>query len=83
MKQKLQLKSEFEKELAELRRKYDVKFQEAEVEFLQTKKTLETNLKTVCVSRILAHAFRSKCLDLKAGASGMLHGMIVSQTSKF
>ncbi|XP_050883884.1 helicase protein MOM1 isoform X3 [Lathyrus oleraceus] len=76
---KLQLKSEFEKELAELRRKYDVKFQEAEVEFLQTKKTLETNLKTVCVSRILAHAFRSKCLDLKAGASGMLHDSIPQQ----
>ncbi|XP_058780148.1 helicase protein MOM1-like isoform X2 [Vicia villosa] len=76
---KLQLKSEFEKELAELRRKYDLKFQEAEVEFQQTKKTLETNLKTVCVSRILAHAFRSKCLDLKAGASGMQHDSIPQQ----
>ncbi|KAL5082395.1 hypothetical protein RYX36_010816 [Vicia faba] len=76
---KLRLKSEFEKELAELRRKYDVKFQEAEVEFQQTKKTLETNLKTVCVSRILAHAFRSKCLDLKAGASGVQHDSIPQQ----
>ena len=67
LEQKLRLKSEFEKELPELRRKYNVKFQEA----------LETNLKTVCVSRILSHAFRSKCLDLKAGASGVQHGTFV------
>ncbi|RHN75974.1 putative DNA helicase [Medicago truncatula] len=71
---KLRLKSDFEKELAELRRKYDVKFQEIEVEFQQTKKTLDTNLNTVYVNKILANAFKSKCLDLKvSGASGVQH----------
>jgi hypothetical protein len=78
LEQKLRLKSDYEKELAELRRKYDVKFQEMEIEFQQTKKTLDTNLNTVCVNKLLADAFRSKCLDLKVpGASGMQHGMLV------
>jgi len=74
----LRLKSDYEKELAELRRKYDVKLQESEVEFQQTKKTLETNMNTVRVSKILANVFKSKYLDLKvSGASGMQHGMFV------
>lgn len=78
LEQKLRLKSDFEKELEELRRKYDVKLQELEVEFQQKKKTLDTNLHTVCVNKILADAFRSKCLDLKvSGASVMQHGMFV------
>jgi len=78
LEQKLRLKSDFEKELAELRRKYDVKFQEIEVEFQQTKKTLDTNLNTVYVNKILANAFKSKCLDLKvSGALGVQHGMFV------
>ncbi|CAJ2660729.1 unnamed protein product [Trifolium pratense] len=77
---KLRLKSDFEKELAELRKKYDVKFQEMEVEFQRTKKILDTNLNTVCVNKLLADAFRSKCLDLKApGASGMQHDSLPRQ----
>ncbi|XP_057455298.1 helicase protein MOM1-like isoform X2 [Lotus japonicus] len=69
---KLRLTSDFEKELEELRRKYDIKFQEIEVEFQQTKKALDKSFNTVRANKILADAFRSKCLDLKvSGASGL------------
>lgn len=78
LEQKLRLKSDFEKELEELRRKYDVKFQEIEVEFQLTKKTLDANLNTVYMNKFLADAFRSKCLDIKAsGTSVMQQGMLV------
>ncbi|XP_061376668.1 uncharacterized protein LOC133318648 [Gastrolobium bilobum] len=70
---KLQLKSDFEKELDELRRKYDIKSQEIEVEFLQTKTTLDTNLNIVLVNQFLADAYRSKCLDRKASSALGMH----------
>ncbi|CAL0332295.1 unnamed protein product [Lupinus luteus] len=69
---KLQLKSDFEKEYAELRMKYDIKFQEIEFEFQQTKKNLDTSLNAVLMNKILADAFRSKCMVLKpSGALGI------------
>ncbi|KAI4322283.1 hypothetical protein L6164_021994 [Bauhinia variegata] len=69
---KLRLKSDFEKEMEELRRKYDNKFHDLEVQFQQRKKSLETNLNIVVMNKILAEAFRSKCMDLKVSdASGM------------
>lgn len=78
LEQKLRLTSDFEKELEELRRKYDIKFQEIEVEFQQTKKALDKSFNTVRANKILADAFRSKCLDLKvSGASGLQQGMLV------
>jgi len=55
LEQKFRLKSDFQKELAELRRKYEVKFQEIEVEFQQTKKTLDTNLNSVWILKYLVH----------------------------
>ncbi|KAJ1409234.1 SNF2-like, N-terminal domain superfamily [Sesbania bispinosa] len=70
---KLRLKSDFDKEFEELRRKYDIKFQEIEVEFQQSKKTLDTSLKIVRVNKILADAFRSKCLDLKVSGTPGMH----------
>lgn len=76
LEQKLRLKSDFEKEYEELRRKYDNKFHEIEAEFQQTKKNLDKSLHTVLVNKILADAFRSKCMDLKGyGALGMHQGM--------
>ncbi|OIW09132.1 hypothetical protein TanjilG_11270 [Lupinus angustifolius] len=72
---KLQLKSDFEKEYAELRMKYDIKFQEIEVEFQQTRKNLDTSLHAVLMNKILADAFRSKCMVLKpSGALGIHQG---------
>ena len=72
----MRLKSDFQKELAELRRKYEVKFQEIEVEFQHTKKTLDTNLNTVYVNKVLVNVFKSNGLDLRVcGASGVQHGM--------
>ncbi|KAE9585765.1 putative DNA helicase chromatin remodeling SNF2 family [Lupinus albus] len=70
---KLQLKSDFEKEYAELRMKYNIKFQEIEVEFQQTKKNLDTSLNAVLMNKILADAFRSKCMVLKQQDAGAAH----------
>ncbi|XP_027341127.1 helicase protein MOM1-like [Abrus precatorius] len=66
---KLQLKFDFEKELEELRVKYDIKFQEIEVEFQHTKRTLDTSLDIVRMNKLLADAFRSKCLVLKSSGT--------------
>jgi len=74
----MQLKSEFEKELEELRRKYDIKIQGIETEFKQRKTTLDTGLNVVRMNRFLADAFRSKCSNLKPSCtSGTLQGMLV------
>ncbi|KAK7261333.1 hypothetical protein RIF29_27642 [Crotalaria pallida] len=72
---KLRLKSDFEKEYEALRMKYDIKFQEVETEFQQTKKNLETSLSVVRMNKILAEAFKSKCMVHKgSGAIGMQQG---------
>ncbi|KAG4384645.1 hypothetical protein AAZX31_13G306000 [Glycine max] len=77
---KSQLKTDFEKELEELRRKYDVKFQGIEVEFKQRKTTLDTNRNVVHMNKFLAAAFRSKCSTLKPSCtSGMLPGFAQQQ----
>ncbi len=81
MEQKLRLKSDCEKEIeevvAQLRRKYDTKIQERESEFLLKKKELDANHNKVLMNKILAEAFRSKCMDLRVpGSSGMQQGML-------
>ncbi|RDX66559.1 Helicase protein MOM1, partial [Mucuna pruriens] len=77
---KLRLKTDFEKELEELRRKYDIKFQQTEVEFKQTKATLDTSFNIVRMNKFLADAFRSKCSILKASSSsGMLQDSSFAQ----
>ncbi|XP_022728687.1 uncharacterized protein LOC111284231, partial [Durio zibethinus] len=67
---KLQLKAECEKEIeevvAQIRRKYEVKLQEKEAEFLLLKKDLDVNYNKVLLNKILAEAFRSKCMDNRA-----------------
>lgn len=79
LEQKLQLKCEFEKEFKELHRKYDIKLKAIEVEFQNSRKNLETQLKTVHVNKILADAFRSKSSNLKLpGLSGTLQGTFPS-----
>lgn len=81
MEQKLRLKSDCEKEIeevvAQIRRKYDTKIQERESEFLLKKKELDANHNKVLMNKILAEAFRSKCMDLRVpGSSGMQQGML-------
>ena len=76
--QKLRLKSECDKEMeevvAQIRRKYEAKQQDAEFDFLMRRKDLDTNHNKVLMNKILAEAFRSKCLDIKtSGAPGMQH----------
>ncbi|PPR82048.1 hypothetical protein GOBAR_AA38667 [Gossypium barbadense] len=70
---KLQLKFECEKEIeeiaAQVRRKYEVKLQEKETEFLIRKEELDVNYNKVLLNNILAEAFRSKCMDSRASGS--------------
>ncbi|GFZ17881.1 hypothetical protein Acr_26g0011500 [Actinidia rufa] len=69
---KLRLKSDWEKEIeeiiAEICQKYEAKFKDAESEFLLKKKELDTTHNKVLMNKILAEAFRSKCLDLGPSA---------------
>ncbi|XP_011023822.1 PREDICTED: helicase protein MOM1-like isoform X3 [Populus euphratica] len=70
---KLQLKSDCEKEIqevvAQIRRKHGVKLQEIESEFLRKKKEMADNQNKVFLNKILAEAFRSKCMDNKASST--------------
>lgn len=78
LEQKLQLKCDFEKELEELYRKYDIKRKEIEVEFQNIRKNLDTQHNIVLVNKILAEAFRAKSMDLKvSGASRMQQGIFL------
>lgn len=78
--QKLKLKSDYEKELAEmiaqLKLKYEAKRQDAEAAFQLKRKEVDTNLNRVVMNKILAEAFRSKCQYVgpsdPAGIQGML-----------
>ncbi|KAL2938417.1 Helicase protein MOM1 [Bienertia sinuspersici] len=67
---KLQLKSECEKEIkeliAEIKSKYDKKFDEAEKSFSLKKNELEMYLHKIVMNKTLAEAFRSKCTEYKA-----------------
>ncbi|XP_059430737.1 helicase protein MOM1 isoform X2 [Corylus avellana] len=69
---KLQVKSDCEKEIeevvAQIRRKYETKIQEMEAEFDIKKKELDVNHTKVLMNKILADAFRSKCMA--PGSSG-------------
>ncbi|KAK9676594.1 hypothetical protein RND81_11G087600 [Saponaria officinalis] len=68
---KLRLKTERDKEIEELvaqiRRKYDTKLEEAESSFSLKKSELDLNQNMVMMNKLLADTFRSKCMDYKAG----------------
>ncbi|GKV08328.1 hypothetical protein SLEP1_g19974 [Rubroshorea leprosula] len=60
---KLQLKSDCDKEIEEIRRKYEIKLQKAETEFLLKKTELDANHNKVLMNKILADAFRLKIVE--------------------
>ncbi|XP_021665062.2 helicase protein MOM1 isoform X2 [Hevea brasiliensis] len=70
---KLRLKSDCEKEIeevvAQIRRKYEIKLQETESEFILKKKELDTYHNKVLMNKILAEAFKSKCMDAKPSSA--------------
>ncbi|KAL2557461.1 uncharacterized protein Fot_02200 [Forsythia ovata] len=77
---KLCLKSECEKEIqeviAQIRNKYEAKLHDVETAFQLKKNELDKNHNKVLMNRILAEAFRSKCLDLRpSGPPGMQQAM--------
>lgn len=61
---KLGLKSELEEIIAQLCREYEAKLKDAESAFLLKKNELDVNHNKVLMNKILADAFRSKCLDI-------------------
>ncbi|KAI3793762.1 hypothetical protein L1987_36384 [Smallanthus sonchifolius] len=65
---KLKIKSEHEKELAEIigriNAKYEAKNQDAEAAFQLKKKAVETSFNRVVMNKVLADAYRSKCQEL-------------------
>lgn len=71
------MKSEYEKEIEEaimeIKRKYDKKFQEIDVDFLHKREKLESNCSKVEMNKLLADAFQDKCTDKALNARGA-HG---------
>ncbi|KAE8696703.1 putative Kinase family protein / peptidoglycan-binding LysM domain-containing protein [Hibiscus syriacus] len=66
---KLERDKEIEEAVAQIRRKFEVKLKEKEVEFLLQKKQLDVNYNKVLLNKILAEAFRSKCMDNRPSGS--------------
>ncbi|KAI3461416.1 hypothetical protein Pfo_018079 [Paulownia fortunei] len=78
-----QLKSDCEKEIQEIitqiRNRYEVKLQETEAEFRLKRNELDKNQNKVLMNKILAEAFRSKCLDPRPlGLPGLQQGVPAS-----
>lgn len=76
----MQLKSDCEKEIeevvAKIRQNYVNKLQAVEALFVAKKKELDTNHNRVLMNKILADAFRSKCMDARAfGTPGVQQGL--------
>ncbi|XP_065039440.1 uncharacterized protein LOC103972914 isoform X4 [Musa acuminata AAA Group] len=66
---KSKLKLECDKELDQVRRKYDVLLQDEESQFRQNKEILETIYNKVFMNQVLAEEFRAKFIDNKGRAS--------------
>ncbi|CAN0898901.1 Helicase protein MOM1 [Linum grandiflorum] len=69
-KEKLQLTSECEKEIeqvaTQIRKKYEARIKEKETEFGLSKLELDDKHNKILMNKILAEAFRSKCIDIRA-----------------
>jgi len=78
LEQKLRLKSDFEEELEELYRKFDIKHKENEVELQKVRKDLDRQRSIVHVNMKLAEAFRAKSMDFKlSGAQSTQKGIFL------
>ncbi|KAJ6937652.1 hypothetical protein NC652_012073 [Populus alba x Populus x berolinensis] len=70
---KLQLKSDCEKEIveviAQIHKKHDIKLQEIESDFQCKKKEMNDNQNKVLMNKILAEAFKTKCMDSRASST--------------
>ncbi|XP_019251916.1 PREDICTED: helicase protein MOM1-like isoform X2 [Nicotiana attenuata] len=77
---KLHLRAECEKEIevvaAPIRKKYDLKLQEAEAAYLLKKNELDMNQKIVLMNKALANAFRFKCIDLEITAPPVVQQVV-------
>ncbi|KAM0022881.1 putative DNA helicase [Helianthus debilis subsp. tardiflorus] len=76
---KLKIKSDHEKELAEMiaqiNAKYEARNQDADAAFQSKKKEVETCFNRVVTNKVLAEAFRSKCIDLSSIDPSEIQGL--------
>uniref|UniRef100_A0A251SJT8 Putative helicase n=2 Tax=Helianthus annuus TaxID=4232 RepID=A0A251SJT8_HELAN len=76
---KLKIKSDHEKELAEMiaqiNAKYEARNQDADAAFQSKKKEVETCFNRVVTNKVLAEAFRSKCVDLSSIDPSEIQGL--------
>ncbi|PON42608.1 hypothetical protein PanWU01x14_280610, partial [Parasponia andersonii] len=69
---KLHLKSDCEKEIAQIHQKYEMKYKEIDAEYSTKEKEFEEIRNKLWLNKILAEAFRSKCMEVRQwGRSGM------------
>ena len=75
LEQKTHLQYECDKEIAQIRLKYEIKQQEVDAESSTKKEEFDDNQKKVCMNVILADAFMSTYMELiPAGRSGSQQG---------
>lgn len=79
--QKSKLKLECEQEMLKVRKKYDILLQDAESEYVQSKKTLATIYDKVLMNQVLAEEFRAKFVENKGGSSSTSQGRILDKSS--
>lgn len=71
--QKSKLQADCEREIAQIRWKYETKISETEAEYLVKRNKLQLNENMVLMNKILAEAFHSKCMDVQASAPRAVH----------
>eukprot|EP00262_Sarcandra_glabra_P020936 TRINITY_DN8537_c0_g1_i1.p1 TRINITY_DN8537_c0_g1~~TRINITY_DN8537_c0_g1_i1.p1 ORF type:complete len:459 (-),score=67.77 TRINITY_DN8537_c0_g1_i1:47-1291(-) len=81
--EKLRLKSECEKELEEVRQKYDNLIQGADVALIQKRKTFEANYNKVFLNHMLAESFKFRFTDARAGSRAVQQGAPASFVHQF
>ncbi|XP_074581119.1 uncharacterized protein LOC141837642 [Curcuma longa] len=65
---------ECEQEMLKVRQKYDMLLQDAESEYVQSKKTLATIYDKVLMNQVLAEEFRAKFIENQGGSSSTSQG---------
>lgn len=80
---KTRFSSECEKEVEEVRRKYDSLIQNEDKTFMETKQMLEVYCSKVHLNMILGEAFKIKCIDARPGGQPSRPGLSSATMQQF
>ncbi|XXG89638.1 hypothetical protein AAC387_Pa12g1592 [Persea americana] len=80
---KTRFSSECEKEVEEVRRKYDSLIQNEDKTFMETKQMLEVYCSKVHLNMILGEAFKIKCIDARPGGQQSRPGLSSTTMHRF